>query len=113
MGRNERRQAATVSEDVAALAREWGMQIPVDRGDEDVSFEVAEANWQSLLFFLACDTQWRVVLGMAGLLWIGLDYTACDVVARRMQVSDDDLADLWADLKVMEGAALPELNDRD
>lgn len=109
MGRNERLQAATVTADVAALAKEWGMQIPVDRPQQDLAFEVAEANWESLLFFLACDTQWRVVLGMAGLLWIGLDYTACDVIARRMQVPDE----AFLDLKIMEGAALPELNDRE
>lgn len=85
------------------------MQIPVDQAHEDLAFEVAESNWEALLFFLACDTQWRVVLGMAGLLWIGLDYTACDVIARRMQVPDD----AFLDLKIMEGAALSELNDRD
>lgn len=88
------------------------MQIPVQEADDE-AFDVAEENWQSLLFFLACDTQWRVVLGMAGLLWIGLDYTACDVVARRLKVPDEEVAELWADLKVMEGAALPELNDRE
>lgn len=109
MGRNERLQPATVTQDVADLAKAWRMDIPVERAEEEPAFDIAEANWESLLFFLACDTQWRVVLGMAGLLWIGLDYTACDVIARRMQVPDE----AFLDLKIMEGAALPELNDRE
>jgi hypothetical protein len=70
--------------------------------------EVAEANWPSLMFFLACDTQWRVITSLGGLIWIGLDYTACDVVARRMQIPDY----AWLDLKTMESAALPALNEK-
>ena len=85
----------------------WNIDVIPDE-EEDDGFEVAEANWASLLFFLACDTQWRVAGTFGGLMWIGLDYSACDVIARRLQVPDA----AWADLKTMEGAALPVLNEK-
>nr|WP_267967780.1 MULTISPECIES: DUF1799 domain-containing protein [Rhizobium/Agrobacterium group] len=63
-----------------------------------------------MMAFLACDTQWRVVgVGLGGMIWIGLDYTACDVVFRRGRYADP----VWDDLRVMEEAALPVLNSGD
>lgn len=78
---------------------------------EEEEFDpVAECNWDSLMAFLACDTQWRVSgVGIASLVWIGLDYTACDIVFRRRNFSDD----LWGDVQIMEEAALPILNSGD
>lgn len=88
----------------------WGVQISEDDEEPDDFDAVAECNWESLMAFLACDTQWRVSsVGMAGLVWIGLDLTACDVVFRRQGFA----AELWDDLRVMEEAALPILNSGD
>lgn len=70
---------------------------------------VAACNWESLLAFMACDTQWRVGVGFGGMIWIGLDYTACDVVFRRRGLADH----IWDDVRVMEEAALPILNSGD
>ena len=85
------------------------MQIPPTEVEEEFD-PVAECNWNSLMAFLSCDTQWRVSgVGMAGLVWIGLDYTACDVAFRRGRFSDE----LWNDVRVMEEAALPILNSGD
>jgi hypothetical protein len=70
---------------------------------------VAACNWESLLAFMACDTQWRVGVGFSGMIWIGLDYTACDIVFRRRGFADQ----IWDDLRVMEEAALPILNSGD
>lgn len=72
-------------------------------------------NWPSLEAFLACATQWRtavVTMGGAGaitsqLVFIGLDYTACDVVLRSRSAP----ADVLADIMVMEEAVLPVLNE--
>ncbi|MDQ0454719.1 DUF1799 domain-containing protein [Rhizobium paknamense] len=89
----------------------FGLQVASDDtgGDEDCD-PVAACNWDSLMAFLACDTQWRVVgVGLGGMVWIGLDYTACDVVFRRGKYADR----VWDDLRVMEEAALPILNSGD
>lgn len=61
-----------------------------------------EANWQSLITWLACETQWRVAATMAGLIWLGLDYAAVDVVLRRSEAADA----IFADLRLMEREAL-------
>lgn len=66
---------------------------------------MAPANWDSVMAFLACDTQWRAVAGPAGLIWIGLDYAGVDIALRRL----DFPASVFADLQVMEIAALPVL----
>lgn len=97
---------ATVREEFA----EFGAKIPeAEPHDEDFD-PVAECNWGSLMAFLACDTQWRVSgVGTAGLVWIGLDYTACDIVFRRGRFADE----LWDDVRIMEEAALPILNSGD
>lgn len=66
------------------------------------AFEVMPANWKSVCAYLACETQWRAVATMAGVIWLGLDYSATDVVLRRMQ-ADDQVFDA---IQVMEAEAL-------
>ena len=70
-------------------------------------FEVWDINAASLDLFLAAQSQWRIIsVGMSGvLIWLGLDYLGVDVLMRRRGASDNDDA-LFADLMVMEGAAL-------
>lgn len=65
------------------------------------AFEVMAVNWPAVTTFLACETQWRCAATMAGLIWLGLDYTAVDVVLRRRGTEVD-----FADLLLMEQAAL-------
>lgn len=86
-----------------------GVSVAPAAPEEEAFEEVAECNWQSLLAFLACDTQWRVGVGFGAMVWIGLDYSACDVVFRRRGFADP----LFEDLRVMEEAALPVLNSGD
>ncbi|MDR5655410.1 DUF1799 domain-containing protein [Ruixingdingia sedimenti] len=59
-------------------------------------------NWSSVCAFLACETQWRAVATLAGVIWLGLDYPAVDVVLRRQGAPDA----VFADLQIMEAAAL-------
>ena len=68
-------------------------------------------NWKSVCAFLACETQWRAVPMTVGnmaaiatsVVWLGLDYAAVDVVLRHTAEGD---AEVFADLRVMERAAL-------
>jgi hypothetical protein len=86
------------------------VSLPAHLVEDDDQFEpVADCNWDSLMAWLACDTQWRVSVGFGGVLWIGHDATACDVIFRRRGFADH----LWEDLRVMEEAALPVLNSGD
>lgn len=73
-------------------------------------FSVMRSNADSLDAWLGCDSQWRIAAGMGGLIWLGLDYSAVDVVLRRAQVADPDA--VFMDLQIMEGAALKVLSEK-
>ncbi|MGZ2403365.1 DUF1799 domain-containing protein [Rhizobium ruizarguesonis] len=69
------------------------------------AFKVFASNWDSMTAFLACETQWRVLAGPAGLIWTGLDYAGADVALRRFDFPNS----VFADLQVMELEALSVL----
>ena len=70
--------------------------------EETEGFEVLPQNWNSLRAFLACDTQWRAAAGMAGLIWLGLDYAGVDIALTRLGFGDE----AFADVQLMEITAL-------
>lgn len=70
-------------------------------------FEVFPENWPVVDLFLRLQTQWRFTgMGVAA----GLDYTAVDVVMRRLRIEDLD-GSIFAGLQVMEVAALNAVRD--
>jgi hypothetical protein len=70
--------------------------------DQDGAFEVWMDNWATLRAWLAAETQWRVVATMAGLIWIGLDYSGLNVVLERLRSPDH----VFDDIQEMEKTAL-------
>ena len=78
---------------------------PEDPGD---AFQVYAENWRRVLFFLQISTQWNVISGMEGAHRTGLNYAGVET-----QMPRDRRArrKLWADLLVMERAALRAFND--
>ncbi|MCY1253019.1 hypothetical protein D9M68_123140 [compost metagenome] len=66
-------------------------------------------NWEALQLFLTLQTQWRQVAGMTDCLRTGLDYAAIEPVLRLRGVKRKRQAALFADLRVLEAAALEEL----
>lgn len=95
---------AEVRRQFAAL----GVTIASETHEAEETVEVWAPNWPAVCAFLACETQWRASATMAGLVWIGLDYTAVDVALRRRGLDCD-----FADLQAMEDAALTILNRGD
>ncbi len=79
-----------------------------EQEQEAVAFEVWPENWPALELFLALQTQWRHA-GMAGLP-TGLDYAAIEPALRLMGMAPSP--QLFADLRVMEDAALVALHER-
>lgn len=86
-----------------------GVKVEVAPADaeEDGAFQVWRANEDALIAWLAVETQWRIVSSMAGLIWLGLDYSAVDVVLRRLKSPDR----VFADLQDMELAALEAFSE--
>lgn len=80
-------------------------QIPTETPTDEDDYDVWPENHQTVRLFLACETQWRAAASMAGMIWIGLDYVAVEVVARGMGVAVN-----FPDLQLMEGEALRLLN---
>lgn len=73
------------------------------------AFEVWPDNLASVTAFLAVSTQWKAIAQMDGAVyWQGLDYSG--VTAGLTGAGIASSADLWRDLRVMEGAARNRLN---
>ena len=69
-------------------------------------------NKLALLVFSALRTQWRVIAGMGGVSYQGLEYASVPMVMDEFHVPPRRRAALHRDLRVMERAALPVLNGR-
>lgn len=75
---------------------------------EDVLFEVFSDCAEPVMIFLKMSTQWRIIAGFSGALYLGLDYTALDFLLKIEKVKD--CAAVFADIQLMERAALTQLN---
>lgn len=87
------------------------MGVGIEGGSQQApeAFEIMGPNAAALRAWLACETQWRVAAGMGGIVWLGLDYSAVDVVLRRGGFADG----VFADLMVMETEALSVFGEKD
>lgn len=76
------------------------------------NFEIYEENWNTVMVFLACQTQWRKEMpGMGGIwVWHGLRYPDCESVIRNMGFVGARAKEIFIGLQEMERAALPILN---
>ena len=52
--------------------------------------------------YLGCGTQWRIAVGMAGILWLGLDYQGVELVIRRYRVPKKRQDGVFAEVQVLE-----------
>lgn len=59
---------------------EWRAALHADAAAQQL--DVWPEHWHAVQIFLAMETQWRVAAGMAGLVWLGLDYSAIDAAER-------------------------------
>ena len=76
-----------------------------------VDFLVWEDNWRAVSLFSGLATQWRMHIGMAGVHYQGLDYTAVETTLRLERVPRVLWTETFRELQVMERAALPLLNE--
>lgn len=94
-----------IDQDIAEQFAALGVRIPAELISAEAAssgdFEVFAANWPSVTAFIACETQWRLAATLTGIIWLGLDYGAVDVVLRRIGPQAE-----FRDLLVMEREAL-------
>lgn len=79
-----------------------------EAGDTDTAFAVWPENWETVLAFLACSTQWRT--GMAGP--TGLDYAGVEALLRLNGYAGKERRELFEGLQIMEQAALSAMAKR-
>lgn len=79
-----------------------------EKPQEDDGFELWQENAAVFNAFTCLSTQWRMLAGMAGVAYQGLDYQAIPTVLRMLSLPE--LPDTFNDLRAMELAALPILN---
>ena len=108
-GRASARHPIKVDRELQDEFADLGVQVELDEVEEDGSMPILRENWNSVLAFLDCETQWRVTATMAGLIWLGLDYTAVKILLD----AEGHGTDIFRDIRIMEVAALPVLNEAD
>lgn len=62
--------------------------------------------------YLGCQTQWVKSVGWRSVVWEGLNYAGVDVVMRRYRVAEDQEADVFTQLQVLEDETLRIRNKR-
>lgn len=79
---------------------------------QTADFEVHRDNWRAVCLFERLGTQWRLAVGMSGAIVLGLDYAGVAAAMALAGVRKAAQGRLFADLQLMEMAALPEMNRR-
>lgn len=87
----------------AASMRASGYEPEDFEGEE---FEVWPENWLAVELFTMLETQWYS--GFGGV--TGLNYLVAFAMIDRMKLDQVEAEFLFADLRIMEQAALPEIN---
>ncbi len=108
-GRADPAVATVVNEALAADFEQLGAPFEPNDIAETRAFEVFGVNSQSFEAFLECRTQWRTASTLAGITFVGLDYSACKLVLEDLQSPRY----VFSDLRVMEREALNHLNHRE
>lgn len=82
-------------------------------GDQAAKLVVWDLAWDAVRLFDAMRTQWRVVAGMGGLVYLGMDYGPLRGLLRPLGLwARRDDAELLRQFQVMERAGRDELNKR-
>lgn len=73
-------------------------------------FYVHPKNWLAFLIFMDCFTQWRVVAGMGGIAYQGLDYPSVWTVIKAHRCKKPWR--VFRQIQYLETGALSEINGR-
>lgn len=110
MGKEDQGRPVRVDDAIAEDCRVLGITLDLPAEDEADGFPVWDSNWETVRLWLELETQWRVVAGFSGLVWLGLDHVAAhhalDRRFGRRRADRGRAAALFEDLRVMEKEAL-------
>jgi len=75
---------------------------PIEQQAAPTNYELWPEHAQAWALYQACETQWRMVIGMDGAVWLGLDMPGVDVIRKAHRISDEDWTEVLWQLQVME-----------
>lgn len=102
-------RAAGAPPEIIAQAENKKSTSDVDVDD----FEVWPENWESLLFFIRISNCWRIVDGLNGREFVGLDFCQIESVVRLFGfTSEKNDSALYDDLCIIEEEAKKVLNKK-
>ena len=76
-------------------------------------YQLWPENESAFRFFIALEFQWRVVAGFGFISHLGLDYGAVHSAMKMMGIDRAQWPDLFADVRVMDKAALSVFNAKE
>lgn len=88
------------------------MDLATPEDATDSPCEVMHENWLALEVFLQCQTQWRMIAGMAGAFYQGLDYPSVETVIR-LTLPRKKRRKVFHAVQLIEQGALSAINDKD
>lgn len=84
-------------------------ELQKDREDD---YELWPEHWDAWQVFLSCATQWRILVGMGGVRYQGLDYGGVESVMRFQGIKGKDRREIFSQLQVLEEEALKVINEK-
>lgn len=91
-------------------AQEW--LATINKTAVPQEFEVLPENMDAVEVFMAMQTNWTLLAGMAGVIYQCLNYTALESVFRMMNIPRKKWRSLFDDIRILELSALPILNEK-
>lgn len=105
----------SLAEQAAALGIDES-EIAEFVGDDDTErvCRIDEENWESVMVFLGCATQWRRILPPMGgaLIYEGLIYSGVSAVIDAYGHAGKRASEIFQDVQIMEAAALAKLQQQ-
>lgn len=86
---------------------------PAEQQEAPTDYELWPMHARAWRLFQACENQWRLVIGMGGATWLGLEMTGVEVIRKAHRISDDDWMDVLWQLQVLERTAKEIRNKRE
>lgn len=85
---------------------------PQRQRQRPLDYELWPEHAQAWNVYLGCATQWVKAVGLAGVIWEGLNYPGVEVVMRRYGVPPEREDEVFAQLQVLEEETVKLLNQR-
>lgn len=85
---------------------------PAQQRDRPLDFDLWPEHATAWDVYQGCGTLWRKTIGLAGVLWDGLDYPGLEVVMRRYRVPQELADEVFAQVQVMERETVRIRNGR-